>query len=1672
MFQGDGTLAGGVYGWYYGLWSGYYDWDTKLLDEPSTDKDGPSKPPYSVTMNPNTNEKGEQSIVTSGRAYPIVVSPQAWVGSVCSYSEVSMDANLKSTTTKYTFAAFICTDEFAIARNGGDAYYRLPKEGAQSDGGSLPFIRGSHSSATDLNGAAGLPFGGLSASQNSCSSWQYQAIMDMNGDRFPDLVSFPDSSGGSSSFTVVQGTGQGFGNSANFSLPSNYHLAKYDTNSVGFGASLSSSSGGLFVETDSKGKPESISIIKPEAPSGSGVSGSMSVNGGYGSTVQSEGFFDMNGDGLPDCVSRGDGNFSVSLNRGDGTFESPRDWGSGISEQAMPGKPGLTNTTKGISLTGTGSFGVNAGVSAGASGGGASFSVGVSAGYNGTANQTFSTLVDMNGDGLPDDVVKLKNEPFFRVRFNLGDHFGEEVHLYRPEWSEAITGFKDNIRSDLQTLHDSCNVGIDVPGMSGDISSGDNKLGDVFDPFNLDDDLEYSTGACISLSGNISIGICFWLLTLTITPGLNGSVANTSASLKFTDIDGDGLPDHVVRMNLPMGGDCILVKRNLSGTVGLLKTIKLPQGGSYTFEYDRVGNTVKMPQSKWVLKKLTRDDGTSLMAAVPSDRGIRVYSETYNYSDGYYDRNERLFYGFAEVATTKPNGAIATARYRNNDYYTRGMNSGGELKGPDVRGDTVLYQESLVDVHVKALTTVHKPSGDTVDICFPQVLKETSRQYEPESTRYVETSRTYKYDDLYGNVVDLFDNGTTGERTQVVHAIINYDYNISGADYQKQSPSRIRVEDSVGSLMRLREGTYGSSGELLRLDQYERSATSHSYTITYDQYGNLASISDPRGHTVAWSYDDQVHTYATLIRSYNNTMGSPEYDSSMEWNYTLGKKSAETDLNNQRMSYVYDVFGRLVEIRSPYDSGDTPAVRYQYNTASFPWTAVTFNKLLYDPTDTQSIQTAIAIDGLGRALQTAKQGERRDEGGTRSVGWNLSGAVAYDAQGRVIQEGQPHFASGTDLPGLGAMKNPTAKSYDAQDRVIQQVLPDNSIMSSAYMVSSDSTRLIERTTDPLGNSEERESDGRGNITKVVRLSKEGATLMSATYSYDGLSQILSAVDNRGNAVRVAYDLLGRRTSLESPDAGIVAMSYDESGNLAQKMTSVLRSKGAAIEYQYDGLNRIVAIKYPESDGVRYTYGGQAASNNGAGRLIQRQDESGTVSYQYGKLGETTQMSRSITRLTPLASAVSATFSYSWDYLGRLQQITYPDEEVVSYRYDSGGQVQKVTGVHWGYTTEYVKDIGYDEFGQRTYIEYGNGIRTRYAYDPTRRWLTSINTESQGGTALQNMSYHFDLVGNILGYQNDSGTYTTSQSYNYDDLYQLVKAQGTSSYHPYGMNEYTSTYQQSFGFDEIGNMMQKQSSCATSPSKSVGADLNYSLSYSYYARKAHQAEVIGKLYYRYDANGNMIEEREGGHGSGVVLAGTVNKQGALRMTDRGFGLVLADEGQGGSSAFARYYVWDEENRLTRTVEGALTVDYRYGADGQRAVKYSSRGESLYFDSVWQAQTDYPSLRQSKHIYVGQSRVATQLNVQGHQDVGYENVNTYYYHSDHLGSSQVVSDYAGKEYERNEYTPYGELWVEKESDTRGLLAFKFTGKELDSETGLYYYGARYLNPRTTDGPVPIQ
>ena len=114
-------------------------------------------------------------------------------------------------------------------------------------------------------------------------------------------------------------------------------------------------------------------------------------------------------------------------------------------------------------------------------------------------------------------------------------------------------------------------------------------------------------------------------------------------------------------------------------------------------------------------------------------------------------------------------------------------------------------------------------------------------------------------------------------------------------------------------------------------------------------------------------------------------------------------------------------------------------------------------------------------------------------------------------------------------------------------------------------------------------------------------------------------------------------------------------------------------------------------------------------------------------------------------------------------------------------------------------------------------------------------------------------------------------------------------------------------------------------------------------------------------------------------------------------------------------------------------------------------------------MWQMSTTPMGMRQTKHIFVGETRIATKNN--WWQDTGteYEKYNTYWYHADHLGSAQLVSNWKGEEYERIEYTQYGEIWVEKVKNGHESINYRFTGNEMDSETGLYYFGARYLDPK---------
>lgn len=71
----------------------------------------------------------------------------------------------------------------------------------------------------------------------------------------------------------------------------------------------------------------------------------------------------------------------------------------------------------------------------------------------------------------------------------------------------------------------------------------------------------------------------------------------------------------------------------------------------------------------------------------------------------------------------------------------------------------------------------------------------------------------------------------------------------------------------------------------------------------------------------------------------------------------------------------------------------------------------------------------------------------------------------------------------------------------------------------------------------------------------------------------------------------------------------------------RESSSVLHENNKQIIYEYDGLNRLVRIDYPDTEDTVYTYGGVDDTHGAAGKILSVTDASGTLEYEYGKLGE-------------------------------------------------------------------------------------------------------------------------------------------------------------------------------------------------------------------------------------------------------------------------------------------------------------------------------------------------------------------------------------------------------------------------------------------------------------------
>jgi hypothetical protein len=159
---------------------------------------------------------------------------------------------------------------------------------------------------------------------------------------------------------------------------------------------------------------------------------------------------------------------------------------------------------------------------------------------------------------------------------------------------------------------------------------------------------------------------------------------------------------------------------------------------------------------------------------------------------------------------------------------------------------------------------------------------------------------------------------------------------------------------------------------------------------------------------------------------------------------------------------------------------------------------------------------------------------------------------------------------------------------------------------------------------------------------------------------------------------------------------------------------------------------------------------------------------------------------------------SYTSTISYDALNRAKKIIYPEDvenrrrQIIPH-YNRAGTLDRVRLDD----DTFVEHIAYNAKGQRLMITYGNSVMTRYAYDPHSFRLLHLRSERYNkisdkqyrpaGSVLQDLSYEFDLVGNILQLHDrtpGSGIINTplgadalDRSFTYDALYRLRSATG-------------------------------------------------------------------------------------------------------------------------------------------------------------------------------------------------------------------------------------------------------------------------------------------------------
>lgn len=606
----------------------------------------------------------------------------------------------------------------------------------------------------------------------------------------------------------------------------------------------------------------------------------------------------------------------------------------------------------------------------------------------------------------------------------------------------------------------------------------------------------------------------------------------------------------------------------------------------------------------------------------------------------------------------------------------------------------------------------------------------------------------------------------------------------------------------------------------------------------------------------------------------------------------------------------------------------------------------------------------------------------------------------------------------------------------------------------------------------------------------------------------------SLLDIEGN-IRVVQDALGRAVmrygylmahdlvTHAGMDTGEVVTFPDVTG----QPTHSWDSRGFAFRTHYDALRRPVRglVAGPGITGtalqLRTVYGdtlpGGDTTNpddrNLRTRVVVQHDNAGVVTneaydFKGNLLRSRRELAAAYRDIPDWDGPVSLTgqaylASTSYDALNRPVAMITPDGTVTIPGYNAAGQLDRIQARLRGaaQATTFVAHIGYNARGQRIAVSHGNGVHCAYTYDPLTFRPVRLATQRRG-RRLQDLRYTYDPVGNPVRIRDHAQQRVffrnqvvgASARYIYDAVYRLIEATGREH------------------LGQVGGELRPVPPSAGHPATAglpqpgeAGAMARYVERYSYDAagnllRLAHRTTDPRHggwtREYRYTEPSLLQPDRS---------SNRLTSTGPARHQHRKREFRYDEQGNTTSMPGTAVLGWDPEDRLHVTARQASSGErlpapsyYVYDGTGQRVRKVTdaevpasepaaAASERIYLGS-FEVYREYGTdgsvtlERETLHLLDGSRRVALVETRTAGTDPGPAEL-TRYQHADHLGSSVLELDSGGRVATYEEYVPYGSTSYQAvRSKTETPKRYRFTGKERDTETGLYYHGARYYAP----------